>query len=142
MTRLLRRLTAALTAVVPSALPGVAAPAPAADDVEIVGHGTVCWEFKRTIDCYVEVVLTEPAPVNVTVGFATADGTATAGEDYEAVTGVAVTVPAGILAVQVPLHILSDKIVEPDEWFWVKISDPSYGEIVGPMDKVTILDGS
>jgi hypothetical protein len=59
----------------------------------------------------------------VTVSYATADGTAVAPADYVPATGQA-TVPAGQRAAMIPLAVVGDAAVEPDEAFAVTLSGP------------------
>ena len=60
------------------------------------------------------------APVVLTVG--TLDDTATAGEDYVAVTGHRVTIPAGRTSVSVPVAVHGDELVEADETLQVEVT--------------------
>jgi hypothetical protein len=141
MNRLLRRLTAATCTLLPSALLA-APPAAAAAPVKISVNGTVCWELVPKPDCFVEVSLSSPAPANMTVDMDTQDGSATAPEDYAAVSSLVVQVPAGATSVLVPMSIVADKFGEDDEFFTVIISNPSDGEIIDDRDTVTIHDGA
>jgi hypothetical protein len=59
----------------------------------------------------------------VTVNFATSDGTATAGSDYEATSGT-VTFPPLATSAVARIKIIGDTQVEPDETFTVTISAP------------------
>ena len=65
-------------------------------------------------------VVSEP----VTVSYATANGTATAGMDYTAVTNGRVTIPAGATNATFSVSVLDDTINEADENFLVTISLP------------------
>ncbi|HEX8283950.1 MAG TPA: Calx-beta domain-containing protein [Pyrinomonadaceae bacterium] len=60
----------------------------------------------------------------VTVNYATADGTATAGSDYEAASGTLTFPPLATSAV-VKVKIFGDTQVEPDETFAVTLSAPA-----------------
>ncbi|NBT14534.1 MAG: hypothetical protein EBS56_13315, partial [Planctomycetia bacterium] len=57
----------------------------------------------------------------VTVRWATANGTATAGRDYVAARGV-VTIPAGQRAATVGVWIIADRVREANEQFFVGLS--------------------
>jgi len=57
----------------------------------------------------------------VTIQYATADGTATAGSDYVAATGTA-TIAAGATSTTVAITINGDTTTEPDETFFVNIT--------------------
>ncbi|WP_343703286.1 Calx-beta domain-containing protein [Chitinophaga sp.] len=62
-----------------------------------------------TISLPTGVTATEDVTVNYTIS-----GTATAGTDYTAITG-AVTIPAGLPHVTVPVAIINDQVIEPTE---------------------------
>jgi hypothetical protein len=59
----------------------------------------------------------------VTVSYATANGTATAGSDYTASTG-SVTIPIGATTASVTVAVMGDSVYEPDETFVVNLSSP------------------
>ena len=67
----------------------------------------------------------------------TADGTATAGQDY---TAVAVTAQfgLGIDSVQVTLQIESDYLIERHEVLFLTLENPGVGEALGSMHKATL----
>jgi hypothetical protein len=67
------------------------------------------------------VTLTPASPVDVTVNYATADGSATAGTDYVPATGI-LTFPAGVTARTIAVNVYGDAVVEPDETFAVNLS--------------------
>ena len=75
----------------------------------------------------------------VTVGYATADGTATAGVDYEAATGT-LTFPPGTPSRTIPVTVLGDTKIELHETFTVNLSNPVGGAIVDGTGEGTILD--
>ncbi len=60
------------------------------------------------------------APISLT--YATANGTATAGSDYTAVPLTSVTFAAGQTTLSVPVTVLGDIVVEPDETFSLVLS--------------------
>lgn len=78
------------------------------------------------------VTLDKPATAPVSVAYATSNGTATAGADFTAVSGV-VTFAAGVTSQQVLVPVLGDTTVEADETFTVTLSNPN---------GVTLADGS
>ena len=88
------------------------------------------------------VSLHHPFSQNVSVHFATRDGTATSAcplfgvcrRDYVSTSGT-LTVPANALSATIPVTILGDGIQEPDETFFVDLSSPSPAG-------VTILNGT
>ncbi|MGZ4799439.1 MAG: Calx-beta domain-containing protein [Acidimicrobiia bacterium] len=69
------------------------------------------------------VSLSQSSLSPVTVDFATVAGTATAGSDYGDKTGQ-VTIPAGMTAKTIGIKVKGNAIVEPDETFKVKLSNP------------------
>jgi hypothetical protein len=70
------------------------------------------------------VTLSPAAASTVTVGYATADGSATAGSDYTAASGT-LTFTAGQTSKTVSVTIAGDTAVEPDETFLVNLSNPT-----------------
>ncbi|MGB7357632.1 MAG: Calx-beta domain-containing protein [Mycobacterium sp.] len=78
------------------------------------------------------VTLSQASTSPVTVGYTTAAGTATAGVDYTATTGVLTFAP-GVLAQQVRIAIAGDTTVEADETFTLTLSNAS---------GATVADGS
>ena len=64
----------------------------------------------------------------VKVNYTTADSTATAGEDYTAISGT-IAIPAGTLTDTIRVPILGDKLVEPFERIKVLLSNPVNGII-------------
>ena len=73
-------------------------------------------------DAVFSVTLSQPAHAGVTVSVTTADGSATAPEDYHAQDGIQVTVPAGETQARAPVPTLDDRVVEDDETFTVTIA--------------------
>jgi predicted extracellular nuclease len=96
---------------------GVAVPALAVNDVTLIegdsGTSTAFFGFG----------LSQPAgPGGVTIDYATADGTATAGSDYVAASGT-VTIPQGSTSVVVGITINGDTTPEANETFFVNLSN-------------------
>ncbi len=69
------------------------------------------------------VTLSKPSTKTVTVGYSTANGTATAGSDYTAATGTLTFAP-GATSQKVNVAVTGDTAVEPSETFTVKLSNP------------------
>jgi streptogramin lyase len=69
------------------------------------------------------VTLSAPSASTVTVAYATADGTATAGSDYNATSGT-LTFNPGVTTQTITVNVIGDTIVEPDETFTVNLSSP------------------
>jgi hypothetical protein len=81
----------------------------------------------------IPVFLTEASTSTVTVQYATANGSALAGQDYVAQSGTLTFAP-GVMQQNILVAIAGDAIVEANETFTVTLSDPSEG--------ASILDGS
>ena len=71
----------------------------------------------------VTVSLSAPAAEPVTAHIQSADGTATAGSDYTAVSQN-ITIPTGSSSITVPLLIADDSVYEPNETFTLTLSSP------------------
>jgi len=76
------------------------------------------------------VTLNPAAGQQTTVQFATANGTATAGSDYQSTNGTLTFAP-GETSKPVSVTINGDTLVEPDETFFVNLSNPSAGTNLG-----------
>mgnify|MGYP003544210014 FL=1 len=73
------------------------------------------------------------AASTVTVNYTTANGSALAGQDYVAQSGI-LTFAAGVTQQNILVAVIGDSVVENSETFTVTLSDPSEG--------ASILDGS
>jgi hypothetical protein len=69
------------------------------------------------------VSLSEPSTQTVQVSYATANGTAVAGSDYVSTSGV-VTFAPGITAQTVAVQVIGDLTFEPNETFFVTLTNP------------------
>ena len=88
------------------------------------------------------VTLSRPSTQTVTVSFATANGTATAGADYHAAGGT-LGFPPGQTTVQAGVTVSSDgssNLPEPNETFVVNLTNGVNGTIVDPQGLGTILE--
>lgn len=86
------------------------------------------------------VRLSAPSGGDVSVSYATVDGTAAAPADYTARTGQ-VTIPAGATVATVPVALLDDSTDEANETFELRISAPAAAATLGDAAGVgTILD--
>jgi hypothetical protein len=81
----------------------------------------------------IPVFLTEASTSTVTVQYSTANGSAIAGQDYVAQSGILTFAP-GVTQQNILIAIIGDTVVEGSESFTVALSDPSEG--------ASILDGS
>ncbi|MYJ44285.1 MAG: hypothetical protein F4069_02985, partial [Rhodothermaceae bacterium] len=75
----------------------------------------------------------------VTVGYATSDGTASAGQDYRSTSGT-LTIPAGETEAHITVDILNDLEVESNETFTVTLTDPVGADLSRATATVTIVD--
>jgi uncharacterized repeat protein (TIGR01451 family) len=86
-----------------------------------------------------EISLAQPLNRNVSVSYATADGTALAGQDYTATTG-SITIPYGETRRTVTVPVLGDTVDEADETFRLVLSAPVNATLVKPQGTATLLD--
>jgi hypothetical protein len=87
----------------------------------------------------VELTLSAASGFQVSVDYATVDGTATAPADYGAVSGTAF-INAGALSTTVPISIVDDPDVEGDEQFTLELANPDNAVLLTPTVVVTISD--
>ena len=92
-----------------------------------------------TTNAVFTVTLSAAAPFPVTVNYATANGTATAGSDYAAQAGN-LTFTAGQTSKTISVPVQGDTTVEPDETFFVNLSSAAGGVIGNPQGTGTILN--
>lgn len=92
----------------------------------------------QTITFPVTISPVAGAPISLTVN--TANGSATAGADYIAITAGSATIPAGASSAGIEVTILNDVVVEPSQTFTVTISNPSAGSVVTAQALGTITD--
>jgi len=76
------------------------------------------------------VTLSKASTTPVTIGYTTANGTATAGTDYTATTGTLTFAP-GVTSQKITVPILADTAVETTETFTVTLSNPTGATITG-----------
>ncbi len=84
------------------------------------------------------VELSTPSARDVSVAYATVDGTATAPGDYTATSG-RVTIPAGQSLATVPVTALGDAVPERDEVLGVRLSDPAGAALASDGDLAPIV---
>jgi hypothetical protein len=85
------------------------------------------------------VSLSSAASQAVTVAYATANGTASAGSDYQAAVGT-LTIPAGQTAGTITVLVNGDRLGEANETFFVNLSGPTNATIADGQAAGTILD--
>ncbi|HYU61481.1 MAG TPA: CehA/McbA family metallohydrolase [Solirubrobacterales bacterium] len=112
---------------------GPAPPSAAINDVGVIEGDS------GTRDATFTVSISNPAPGPVSVDYDTADGTATAGEDYESRGGI-ITFQPGETSKQVRVPVLGDTVEEPDESFSVDLSNPAGVSISKSRGTGVILD--
>lgn len=83
------------------------------------------------------VALTGSPDSPVTLDYATSDGTAIAGEDYESQSG-SITFPPGTSRATIEIPILGDDIREPDEYFEVSVSNIKNAKVDKQNEKAAI----
>jgi len=91
------------------------------------------------VDLVFNVSLSRPSTPPVTVGYATTDGTATAGSDYTATTGTIDFIGASTLET-ITVAVEGDTIPEGDETFLVNLSAATNGTIADGQGRGTIND--
>ncbi|MBI3837471.1 MAG: hypothetical protein HY288_06010, partial [Planctomycetia bacterium] len=93
-----------------------------------------------TTDFVFTVTLSQASAQQVTVGFATSDGTATvADNDYVATSGT-VTFAPGVTSQIVTVPVVGDTLNEPDESFEVNLSNPTGATLAQTIGAGTILN--
>jgi hypothetical protein len=85
------------------------------------------------------VTLSVASSQPVTVGYATANGTATANSDYQAASG-ALTFAPGETSKTITVLLIGDRLPEPNETFFVNLSSPTNATIADGQGIGTILD--
>ena len=85
------------------------------------------------------IALDSPSGRNVTVAFATADGSAVAGQDYVA-RGGTLTIRAGSTAVPLGVPLIDDSVHESDESFELRLHAPSGATLGDASATATIID--
>ena len=88
-----------------------------------------------------EVTLNQAEESEVTVDYATADGTATDGEDYTGTSGTLIFA-AGETSQTVPVPVATDEAEEGDETLTLVLTNPSGAGIAAAAATGTILDGA
>jgi uncharacterized repeat protein (TIGR01451 family) len=79
-----------------------------------------------------DVTLSAPSATPVTVDYATADGTGTAPSDYTAIATRTLTFPALSTSQQITVAVAGELLVEPDETFFVNLSNPAGATLADP----------
>src|SRR4029077_1012456 len=85
------------------------------------------------------VTLSAAYDVPVTVNYSTANGTATAGSDYQAASGTLTFTP-GEISKTVTVQVIGDRLAEANETFGVNLSAPTNATIADGTGAGTIMD--
>jgi Calx-beta domain len=104
-----------------------------------VGDASVAEGNAGATTVAVPVTLSAASTSAVTVAYATADGTATAGSDYTAANGT-LTFAAGEKQKTIPISVTGDRQIEADETFAVNLSSPANATIAKGTGTVTITN--
>jgi parallel beta-helix repeat protein len=87
--------------------------------------------------CTFTVTLSAASGSTVSVAYATADGTALAGQDYVGASGT-LSFPAGTTVRTVPVAVIGDLLDEPDETFTLNLSAPVNATIADASGTATL----
>lgn len=88
---------------------------------------------------YFTVALNAPHSENVSIVYATQDGTAKAGGDYQAESGTLV-IPSGQTVGYVRVNIIGDSIVEDNEDFYLRLFAAQQGHLLDSVATATIIN--
>jgi hypothetical protein len=104
-----------------------------------IGDASVAEGNAGTTTANFTVTLSAPATSTVTVNYATANGTATAGSDYVAASGT-LSFPVGTTSRPIAITVVGDTTVEPNETFVVNLSAPSGATLLDAQGVGTITN--
>jgi chitinase len=105
----------------------------------VVGDAAVLEGNSGTAPLTFTVAMLPVSASDVTVDYATSDGSATAGSDYTAASGT-LTIPAGQTSGSIAVSITGDKTYEPNETFTLTLSNPVGATIVTTTAVGTIIN--
>jgi aryl-phospho-beta-D-glucosidase BglC (GH1 family)/ribosomal protein L35AE/L33A len=104
-----------------------------------IGTATATEGNSGTVNTKFTVTLSQASTSSVTVKYATADGTATAGKDYNAASGT-LTFAAGETSKTITVAVRGDTLAESAETFSVLLSSPTGATITAGTGAGTITD--
>ena len=104
-----------------------------------VADASVTEGDEGTLKAVFVVSLSGPSGLGVTLSYATADGTARAGLDYQAASGT-VTIPAGATSATIEVDVKGDVIDENDETFTVTLANAVFAVVARAEATGNILD--
>ncbi|MCB1292351.1 MAG: hypothetical protein KDB45_12700 [Mycobacterium sp.] len=118
---------------------GLIADAQVGDPAVSIADAAVAEGDSGTSGAVFAVTLSKASEETVTVAYATADGTAVAGEDYLAASGTLTFAP-GTTSQQVVVTVTGDSAVEADETFTVGLSNPVGARLAAVSATATITN--
>jgi hypothetical protein len=104
-----------------------------------ISDTTVAEGNAGTVNAVFPVTLSAPSDQTITVAYATADGSATAGVDYVAASGI-VDIPPGATGATITVAVISDTVPEATEAFFVNLSNPTNATLANMQARGTIVD--
>ena len=105
----------------------------------VVGEATVVEGNADAHNAIVQVSLTEPHRHSVSVNYNTADGSAHAGTDYNAVFGK-LTFARNEMTKSILIPVIGNRVFDGDRSFFVRLSNPNGARIADGEGIVTIMD--
>jgi hypothetical protein len=107
--------------------------------LRVTGPNPVTEGNTGTVNAAFTVTLSPSSSSTVTVKYATANGTATAGSDYVAASGT-LTFTAGQTSKTISVAVNGDTADEPNEAFYLSLSNPTNATIATGQGTATIVD--
>ncbi|MBC7820484.1 MAG: VCBS repeat-containing protein [Planctomycetaceae bacterium] len=104
-----------------------------------IGDRTVTEGNTGTIAATFTVTLSAASTETITVAYATANGSASVGNDYQVATGT-LAIPAGQTTGTITVLVSGDRLAEATETFFVNLSSPTNAVINDGQGEGTILD--
>jgi uncharacterized repeat protein (TIGR01451 family) len=102
-------------------------------------NDVVVTEGDSSVDAIFNVRLSAPVAVPVSVSFATTNGSAVAGLDFVETNGVLTFLP-GQTNLPMAIRVLGDLLSESNEFFSVRLTNPTNGTLADALGRATILD--
>jgi len=100
---------------------------------------------EKNLSGVIGIVRTGPNDTAVSVSISSADETASAPDDYAAISGAVIDFPAGQTQVNLPLTVVRDALDEELESFTLGLHDPAGNSCIGntlPLATITITDNN
>jgi hypothetical protein len=94
---------------------------------------------RKTSPVTLTILLSRVFSTAVTITVTTVNGSASAPGDYTAL-NTTISIPSGSLSATVTIQIVNDTTIEPQEQFFVNLSNPSAGTFTDSQGLVTITD--